>query len=137
MPTQQNPNAGTTRQSGAGSRLTILFVEDQVLVRFSSADLLRGEGHEVIEAANGSEALSLIDAGLEFDLLVSDIRMPGAIDGLELIRLATERHPGLPMLLVSSEPSRANASRTPFLQKPYSDDALLKAVQGAFNRNER
>ena len=137
MSSQQNPNADAARQPDAGRRLTILFVEDQVLVRFAAADLLRGEGHEVIEAANGAEAISLIDSGLEFDLLVSDIRMPGTIDGLALIGLAAERRPGLPTLLVSSMPSRASGAQSPFLQKPYSDAALLRAVQAAMSRDGR
>lgn len=120
------PNASDRRSR----RLTILFVEDEVLIRFFAADALRDASHEVIEAANGDEAMELLSAGLVVDLLITDIRMPGTIDGMRLASLARDRHPELPILLVSSHPTEEGIGRaTAMLLKPYTPDDLIRAVQ--------
>jgi CheY-like chemotaxis protein len=111
-------------------RLTILFVEDEVLIRFFAADALRDASHEVIEAANGDEAVELLSAGLVVDLLITDIRMPGNVDGMGLARFVREQHPELPILLASSHPTQEGIGpASALLLKPYTPDDLLLAVQ--------
>src|SRR5438309_346091 len=80
----------------------VLLVEDDVLIRLSTGDILRESGYKVVEAADGEEALGLLGAGLTPDLVISDIRMPGPTNGLKLLRVVKEQYPGLPVLLASS-----------------------------------
>jgi len=127
------------RVPGAHRCLTILLVEDQVLIRFAGADALRGAGHEVVEAANAEEALSLLNCGLQFDLMVSDIKMPGSLDGAALANRVRHDWPRIAVLLAAAEWPDGTVSGTNFLQKPYTDRALLEAVQEAvgFDRSGR
>jgi CheY-like chemotaxis protein len=109
----------------------VLLVEDEILVRISSADLLREAGYRVVEADNGEAAVSLLEAGINPDLIVSDIRMPGAIDGLQLLALARSQFPHIPVLLASSHlPLTGDEEQdVQFLPKPYQPAALLGAVR--------
>lgn len=108
----------------------ILLADDEVLVRFSTADLLRDEGYVVLEAADGSEALSLLTSGHPLDLVLSDIRMPGEPDGVALTSVIKAMRPSLPVVLVSShlEPGTAHAADG-FLAKPYQPAQLLETVK--------
>jgi CheY-like chemotaxis protein len=62
-------------------------VEDEVLVRIKVADELRAQGYAVIEATNASEAISVLQSSMRIDLVLTDIRMPGDLDGLGLARM--------------------------------------------------
>jgi len=64
---------------------TILVVEDESFIRFDLADALREQGHAVIEAASGDEALSRLASGMRRDLVISDVHMPGELDGLAVM----------------------------------------------------
>lgn len=110
-------------------RASILLVEDDVLIRYTAADLLRSHGHEVVEAAHGEEAKSLLASGLVVDLILSDVSMP-KIDGIRLTELVRQDYPGLPVILVSSSYSPDIARlRVPFLSKPYCTEKLLDAIR--------
>jgi two-component system, response regulator PdtaR len=64
----------------------ILIVEDELLVRLSAVAMLEDAGFRMIEAANGDEALELLEADSDVQLLFTDIHMPGAINGLALAK---------------------------------------------------
>jgi len=66
-----------------GFKSKILLVEDETLTRLMLAERFEALGHTVVEAAGADEALSLLRNGNAFDLLFTDIKMPGTIDGLE------------------------------------------------------
>jgi CheY-like chemotaxis protein len=64
---------------------SILVVEDEVLVRMMLADQLREAGHRVVEARDADEALELLEhEALDVKVVISDIKMPGSMDGIEL-----------------------------------------------------
>lgn len=63
----------------------VLIVEDEVLIRAPLAEHLREAGFNVIEANTADEAWSCLQTGMPVDLVFSDIRMPGSMDGLELV----------------------------------------------------
>jgi signal transduction histidine kinase/CheY-like chemotaxis protein len=87
----------------------ILLVDDDPLVlRVFEAQLVEA-GHAVLAVGGGAAALAVLDRGEAVDLLVSDLSMPG-IDGLELIRAAQGRRPGLPAVLITGHPVEAAAS---------------------------
>lgn len=107
----------------------ILVVEDEPLIRMATAELLRDAGYEVREAANGEEAMRLVEALWPIHLVVSDIRMPG-IDGVTLAALVHQQHPLLPVILVSSHLQPGVSEQAAgFLAKPFRDPELLGLVK--------
>jgi len=94
----QNPT--TSRLSGDKASGVALLVDDEELVRMSTADMLEDLGFFVREARSGEEALRLIEDGLEIDVLVTDHLMPG-MTGVDLIRALRRRRPSAPALIIS------------------------------------
>jgi CheY-like chemotaxis protein len=116
--TQRNPNR-------------ILIVEDEMIVRLIGSDTLTDAGYEVVEAATADEALQLLEQHGDVEVLFTDIRMPGSMDGLELARLVRERWPAMKILITSGDtfpPRSAIADDGRFLAKPYSTEVLRREV---------
>jgi CheY-like chemotaxis protein len=113
------------------SQAQILIVEDEVLIRALLAEELRGHGLTVIEAATADEAWIYLTSGGKADLIVSDVTMPGAMNGIELAARVRSSHPGLPFILTSGNPGTQNvAALGPFLPKPYRlDDAAALVMK--------
>src|SRR6476661_2808230 len=82
---------------GESHNPVILLVEDDVLVRFTTADILREAGFDVLEAVDSSEALALLTTGHPLDLVLTDIRMPGHMDGVQLASVIKNTRPNLPV----------------------------------------
>jgi CheY-like chemotaxis protein len=114
---------------GDGRTPVILLVEDDVLVRFATAEMLRDEGYAVLEAVDAAEALSLLETGHPLDLVLSDVRMPGDMDGVALTYAMKTLRPNLPMVLVSSHlPPDTQHAGDGFLAKPYGLGQLIELV---------
>ncbi|GAA4003647.1 PAS domain-containing protein [Sphingomonas humi] len=106
------------------TRGTVLLVDDEDLVRMSTADMLIELGFDVVEATSGDEALKLLDAGQAPDLLVTDHLMPG-LSGADLASLARARIPALPVLIVSGYAEVDGISPDlPRLTKPFRNADL-------------
>jgi CheY-like chemotaxis protein len=104
------------------------LVDDEELVRLSTADMLSELGYAVVDAPSAEEALDLIDRGLEPDVLVTDHLMPG-MTGDELAREVRRRCPGMPVLLVSGYAEvDAVAPDLPRLNKPFRHDELAASL---------
>lgn len=113
----------------------ILLAEDEPSVRSFVRRGLESQGHDIIEACDGGEALELL--GREnFDLLLSDIVMP-VMDGIALALKVSTNHPDLPVLLMTgyaAEKQRAHnldSMITDVLSKPFTLDQLTRAVRNA------
>ena len=107
----------------------ILVVDDEAFVRYTVADEFEHAGCSVVEAADGAEALTALAAGDAFDLMVTDIRMPG-FDGWTLAERARELWPALPVLYVSGF-SGVDPRPVPggeFLSKPFLPAQLRGAA---------
>ena len=104
----------------------ILLVEDEVLVREMVSEDLRDAGHEVIAASNGERALEILEADRRFDLLFTDIRMPGSVDGWQLATQSKRLIPGLKVIYSSglSEKSDSIEPGDRILLKPYRPSEL-------------
>jgi CheY-like chemotaxis protein len=114
--------------------LKVLLVEDSEHVRYFARQLLDDLGCEVIEAANGNEALARLkeqDVGLVF----SDIVMPG-MSGLDLAKNIQAAHGPVPVLLASGYSSKQfipqNEREFPILRKPYKLDTLATGISQLF-----
>jgi CheY-like chemotaxis protein len=77
--------------SAAEPRMVVLVVEDETLVRMFMADFLDEAGFKVFEAVNADEALTVLQARPDIQVVVTDIEMPGTMNGLELTRVVRER----------------------------------------------
>ena len=105
--------------------IRVLLVEDEGLIRMMVADCLSDEGFHVTEACDGDEAARLLDSAQGFDVLFTDVRMPGALDGIDVALQARRQHPGLPLLIVSGYSDHLTARlgllepAAVFLGKPY------------------
>jgi two-component system, response regulator PdtaR len=118
------------------SRLTILLVEDEVLLRMDTADSLRDTGCIVVEAAHAAAALEYLATGAPCDLVVSDVRMPGPMDGIALATHLRANRPDLPVILVSGHASRREtAAANAFLPKPYRQEALVALIRALVDPN--
>ncbi|TPG46055.1 response regulator [Roseomonas nepalensis] len=79
----------------------VLFVEDEDLIRLIMKEFLQENGFEAVEVWNGEEAVRLLDGPDGFDVLFTDVQMPGALDGIAPAEQARRRCPEIPVLVVS------------------------------------
>jgi len=115
----------------------ILVAEDNDIVRAFIVRALGGDGHDLIEAEDGESALAKLYASNgEFDLLLSDVKMPG-MDGIELALAAGRKHPEIPIMLMTGyadQRERAHgldALVHDVISKPFSIDQITCAVREA------
>lgn len=108
----------------------VLLVEDEFLVRQLAADELSDAGHDVTEAENGDSAYEILLGEQPFDLVMTDIRMPGALDGWALGAEALRLRPSLKVVYSSgfSTEIRSLTERERMLPKPYRMNQLVEMV---------
>lgn len=113
----------------------ILIAEDESALRVFVARALRLDGHETVEAADGAEALDHI-VSEEFDLLLSDIRMP-VMDGIALATEAAKLRPDMPILLMTGYAEQRERADTlmqiivDVIEKPFNLPQIRQAVAEA------
>jgi CheY-like chemotaxis protein len=115
----------------AGPNPTILLIEDEFLIRMSTAAILEDEGYAVLEAGSADEAQSLLTAHPEIGIVVTDVQMPGSMDGFDLVALLHRDHPHIRILVTSGRSGlqhRQSGGQISFLSKPYTAPALQKAL---------
>lgn len=114
----------------AAERAVILFVEDQPMVRYTVSEQLTDAGYAVIATASGEQALELLHGDRRIDALLTDLRLPGPIDGWDIAERARRLRPGLPVIYASAY-SYVTPRQVPgsvMLDKPYPPEALLDAL---------
>ena len=118
--------------------MCILLVEDEHLIRLIVAEALEESGFAVCEAEDGEQACALIaqpPAALPaFTLLVTDIHMPGHLDGIAVACRMREHHPGVPVIYVTGRPGVLNAlgplgPDEALVPKPFTPSQLLAVVR--------
>jgi len=115
---------------------TILVVEDEVLVRAVVTDELRQQGYTVVEAANAEDALSVLHSNVRVDLLLTDVQMPGSLDGVGLARLVRADYPFVKVVMASSRMPDIEANETAdgFFSKPYDFPKLFGHIKALVAR---
>ncbi|WP_158811815.1 response regulator [Beijerinckia sp. L45] len=114
------------------SRMSVLVVEDEPLILDIVADELNDAGFHVLQATTGEEAVAILEGNQAVDLLLTDIRLPGLLDGWGVAERARERFTTLPVIYVtgySGEPAR-QVPDSILIMKPYRPSAVVKAAQG-------
>ena len=114
------------------------MVEDSAGLRQVLFRQLSAAGYRVLEAAEGRAARETIESNEAIDLLLTDIVMPGGINGHELVAAAVQLRPGLKTLLTSGFSDLTNGgadapSNTRILRKPYRKEELLRLVRDALD----
>lgn len=115
----------------------VLLVEDEPLVRLVTADILIEADFRVMEAANADEALTVLSAGVEVDVLLSDVDMPPGRNGYALARKVQEHWPSIEILITSGREWPREGDLPPgvaFLAKPCPSGTLVSYVRSAAER---
>src|SRR5882757_9298565 len=119
----------------------ILVADDEQNLRRVLVTMLRRDGHEVVQAASGLEA---IDRLADVDVVITDLRMPGA-DGMEVLRSGSRSHPHVPVIMITAYGSVGQAVEAikagafDYIEKPFEQDSIRTIVgkaigQAAANR---
>jgi CheY-like chemotaxis protein len=110
-------------------RRTILIVEDETLIRLVLADELEGAGYSVIEAETADQALRLMAERHDVDLVITDVRTPGAMTGLDVATWLREHRPAVKVVVMSGyvheEVASVAAAFDAFVKKPFWPGDLL------------
>ncbi len=128
----------TTAEAPPRGSERLLLVEDESAVRHLMLMVLSQHGYQVTTAIDGPDALARISAGEPFDLLVTDVRMPG-MSGTALYAQVQALRPGMPAVLMSGD-SLPGVTGTPtpiFLQKPFTPFTLLRAVRSLLDQRDQ
>ncbi|TXM72394.1 response regulator [Methylobacterium sp. WL69] len=109
----------------------VLMVEDEPMLLEVVAAELEDAGFDVAQATTAEIALDLLESGAPVDILFTDIRLPGAMDGWQLAEAARRLRPGLPIIYATGftqTPPRL-AEGSVFFTKPYRAHAIIKAIR--------
>jgi CheY-like chemotaxis protein len=124
--------ATTGEEAGAASS-TVLVVEDDTLLRLTTAEMLRESGFQVIEAGSSTEAVNVLRSGPHVDLLFSDVQLPDRMDGVELSNFTREYAPDTKVILTTGGPEPKQLAgdlenAVPMLRKPYRMNELVRRI---------
>ncbi len=119
-------------QTMSRDRSVILVVDDEERIRKLIGEQLEDEGYEVMLAANGDDAFEILQGTSRIDLIVTDVRMPGAMNGFDLIERALASRPDLRTIIMSGytgESTQRTGLADRFLQKPFTLRSLETEVK--------
>jgi two-component system, response regulator PdtaR len=107
----------------------ILIVEDDQLLKFLTVKMVQGAGFVAIEAGNADEAVAILESRSDIALLLTDINMPGSMDGLKLAHAVRNRWPPIKIIVVSSRvPDCDLPTDSHFFRKPYHADEMISEI---------
>jgi CheY-like chemotaxis protein len=117
----QNSMAASVSATHSTSLPIVLVVEDDVLIRAAAGQHLRGCGLVVLEAADVEQALDLLRAEKSVQLVFADVKLPGRLDGLDLMRIIRRDYPAMKLLLTSGvlKADQTTVDGVTLLRKPY------------------
>lgn len=125
--------AADFQHSGAApnARPVVLIVDDEVLIRMLLSEALRREGYDVVEAADADEAIQVMQACVGPDVLITDVMMPGSVDGFGLAAYVRRAKPGLKVIVTSGHagPNAPIGIADAFLPKPYDLGQIVQRVR--------
>lgn len=116
----------------AGTVQTVLLIEDEPLIRMATSAMLEDSGFLVLEAANADEAKIIVAGHPEITVVITDVQMPGSMDGLEFASLVHREYAHIPVLITSGRAGLQEAREhgaTSFLSKPYTALAIQNALE--------
>jgi two-component system, NtrC family, response regulator AtoC len=114
----------------------ILVADDEPNLRRVLTALLRREGHDVVQAATGLEAIERL---ADVDVVITDLRMPGA-DGMEVLRTASKNHPHVPVIMITAYGSVGQAVEAikagafDYIEKPFEQESIRIIIEKAIGQ---
>ena len=112
-----------------GKRPVVLLVEDEPLVLMDTVEMVRDAGYDVISAPNADKAIDILESRTDIRVVVTDVNMPGSMDGLKLAHAVRGRWPPVEIIFVSAlNLSGPLPERGLFFLKPYDPIDLLAAI---------
>lgn len=123
-------DAALAELGGASAKARILLVEDEILIRLAMADDLRQAGFIVVEASNAEEALSVLNSTPDISLVLTDIRMPGRMDGVGLANWVRRHAPRIKVAIASANiESGMDRAFDAVFSKPVLPSELIASVR--------
>ena len=121
-----------TKLMTSRSPVCVLVVEDEFFSRLHAVNLVNDAGYTAIEASNADEAIAILEARKDIRIVLSDINMPGSMDGLKLAHAIRKRWPPIELILTSGHFHFSDddmPERGRFFPKPYRDQEIVSALQ--------
>jgi len=112
-------------------KIRILVVESEAIIRMGTVDMLQDAGYAVLEAPNADAAIQMLENGSDIHVVFTDIKMPGTLCGLKLLRAIRGRWPPIHLIVASglSAPTEAEfPAKARFIQKPYAPEDVLQVL---------
>jgi DNA-binding NtrC family response regulator len=113
------------------SKIVVLIVEDEPLLRMNTVDMVEDAGFEAVSAGNARQAMQVLEDRQDIRIILSDIDMPPGMDGMELVAIVRNRWPPIDIILVSGQIASAAVhlpERGLFFSKPYRSGDLVAAM---------
>ncbi len=112
--------------------MKILVVEDEPLIRLGMVSLVEESGFTAIEAANADSAIRVLEQQPDIRVVITDVDMPGSMDGIKLAHFVRKRWPPIQLIVISGQVGADKAELpqgTRFFTKPWREELLLSAVR--------
>jgi CheY-like chemotaxis protein len=122
-------------QPRASQRPVVLIVEDEWLIRMNTMEALEAAGFEVVEAENADQAIAILTARTDINLVLTDVHMPGSMDGLKLAHFVRNRWPPVKIIATSGRALPAEGDLPDgvrFVQKPYTGRQITAVLRELF-----
>ncbi|MGB9115262.1 MAG: response regulator [Bradyrhizobium sp.] len=110
----------------------VLVVEDEMLLRMRAVDMVEDAGYTSVEAVDADEAVAILESRSDIALLLTDVQMPGSMDGLKLAHTVRERWPPIKIILVSGQLKLASIdipADSRFFGKPFEAGEMIAQMQ--------
>jgi CheY-like chemotaxis protein len=123
--------------TGSTEAAKVLVVEDEMVLRMRAVDLVEDAGFSAIEAVNADAAIAVLESRSDIALLLTDIQMPGSMDGLGLAHAVHERWPPVKIILVSGQlkaPNMDIPADSRFFGKPLKAGEMIAEIQDIIGR---
>jgi two-component system, response regulator PdtaR len=114
------------------TRVTVLVVEDETLLRVYASDFLEDAGFKVFEAMSADEAVEILQVRLDVRVVMTDVALPGAMSGFDLARMVRERWPGVGIIAISGHEGPLLGelpADVPFITKPYAPATIVSLIR--------
>lgn len=112
--------------------MKILVVDDEPLIRLGLVSLLEDWGHQALSASDAATAIAALEANELIELVITDVDMPGTMDGIALARYVAGRWPPIRLIVVSGKVGPADfdlPEGARFFSKPYRDQMMHSAIE--------
>jgi two-component system, response regulator PdtaR len=123
---------GNMHDAAQQSEPLVLVVEDESILRLQTVVIIEKAGYNVVEACNADEAIAILETREDIRVVVTDVEMPGSMDGIKLARAIRDRWPPIE-LIVTSGRHRVRTDELPprakFMPKPYRPEVLVTVIR--------